>query len=119
MIMHAAEILRRRGLLTPQQLEQSRNGDPSSIVDNAVSLGYVSAREALTAIADEVGLEFIDLDAFGLNLFLKRFKFLHAGILFDGFRLGRRRSFWIFGYGGGISDFGMGFLKGRRRDTAA
>jgi general secretion pathway protein E/type IV pilus assembly protein PilB len=68
MIMHAAEILRRRGLLTPQQLEQSRNGDPSSIVDNAVSLGYVSAREALTAIADEVGLEFIDLRTAEIDL---------------------------------------------------
>ncbi len=83
MIMHAAEILRRRGLLTPQQLEQSRNGDPSSIVDTAVALGYVSAREALTAIADEVGLDFIDLrtsevDLTALEGFPQKLIYRHA-----------------------------------------
>ncbi|EMB14183.1 MULTISPECIES: GspE/PulE family protein [Rhodopirellula] len=68
MIMHAGEILQRRGLLTPQQLEQSRNGDPQSVVDNAVTLGYVSARDALSAIADEVGLEFRDLRTSEIDL---------------------------------------------------
>ncbi|MEP3832227.1 MAG: type II/IV secretion system protein, partial [Rhodopirellula bahusiensis] len=68
MIMHAGEILQRRGLLTSQQLEQSRNGDPQSVVDNAVTLGYVSARDALSAIADEVGLEFRDLRTSEIDL---------------------------------------------------
>ncbi|KLU07055.1 General secretion pathway protein E [Rhodopirellula islandica] len=66
--MHAGEILQRRGLLTSQQLEQSRNGDPQSVVDNAVTLGYVSARDALSAIADEVGLEFRDLRTSEIDL---------------------------------------------------
>ena len=61
MIMHAGEILQRRGLLTSEQLQQSRTGDASAIVENAVTLGYVSARDALSAIADEVGLDFVDL----------------------------------------------------------
>jgi len=61
MIMHAGEILERRGLLTSEQLQHSRNGDASAIVENAVTLGYVSARDALSAIADEVGLDFVDL----------------------------------------------------------
>ncbi|MEM6980764.1 MAG: ATPase, T2SS/T4P/T4SS family [Planctomycetota bacterium] len=61
MIMHAGDILQRRGLLTPQQLEQSRNGDPAAVIDTAVSMGFVDARSALSAIADEVGLQFVDL----------------------------------------------------------
>lgn len=68
MIMHAGEILQRRGLLTSEQLQQSRNGDASAVVDNAVSLGYVSARDALSAIADEVGLEFVDLRTAEIDL---------------------------------------------------
>ncbi|MEM8910845.1 MAG: ATPase, T2SS/T4P/T4SS family [Planctomycetota bacterium] len=68
MIMHAGDILQRRGLLTPQQLEQSRNGDPGSVVDNAVSLGFVDAPDALEAIADEVGLRFVDLRTTDVDL---------------------------------------------------
>lgn len=68
MIMHAGEILQRRGLLTSEQLQQSRNGDATAVVENAVTLGYVSARDALSAIADEVGLEFVDLRTSEIDL---------------------------------------------------
>jgi len=68
MIMHAGEILQRRGLLSSQQLDQCRGGDPNAVVDQAVSLGFVQPREALSAIADEVGLRFVDLRSEEIDL---------------------------------------------------
>ncbi|QDS96550.1 Type II secretion system protein E [Roseimaritima multifibrata] len=61
MIMEAGEILRKRGLLTPEQLKHSRNGGASGVIQTAVELGYVDEREALQVLADEVGLDFVDL----------------------------------------------------------
>jgi general secretion pathway protein E/type IV pilus assembly protein PilB len=61
MIMEAGEILKRRGLLTDDQLQASRRTDSPNIVSSAVSLGYVDERDALTALAEELGLEYIDL----------------------------------------------------------
>ncbi|GAA4457659.1 GspE/PulE family protein [Novipirellula rosea] len=61
MIMHAGEILKRRGLLTPEQLEQSRQSDSPSVVQAAIELGYIAERDALGALAEEVGLDYVDL----------------------------------------------------------
>ncbi|MDE0864322.1 MAG: ATPase, T2SS/T4P/T4SS family [Rubripirellula sp.] len=61
MIMHAGEILRRRGLLSDEQLEQSRNSDSKSVVQAAITLGYIEESDALKALAEEVGLEYVDL----------------------------------------------------------
>lgn len=61
MIMHAGEILKRRGLLSEEQLKQSRDSDASSVVQAAISLGYVDERDALQALAEEVGLDYVDL----------------------------------------------------------
>ncbi|KAA5543121.1 type II/IV secretion system protein [Roseiconus nitratireducens] len=61
MIMHAGEILRRRGLLSDQQLADSRETDSSSVVQAAIEKGFIDEREALEALAEEVGLEFVDL----------------------------------------------------------
>ena len=61
MIMHAGEILRRRGLLSDEQLADSRDSDATNIVDAAVEKGFVEERIALEALAEEVGLEFVDL----------------------------------------------------------
>jgi len=61
MIMEAGEILRRRGLLTEDQLLASRKGDAPNVISSAVSLGYVEESKALAALAEELGLEFIDL----------------------------------------------------------
>ena len=61
MIMHAGEILKRRGLLTDEQLSNSRSTESPSVVQAAIELGYVSERDALEALAEEVGLEFMDL----------------------------------------------------------
>src|SRR6056297_468945 len=61
MIMEAGEILRKRGLLTEEQLRQSLSADAPTVIQSAVSLGYVDERDALQALADEVGLDFVDL----------------------------------------------------------
>ncbi len=68
MIMHAGEILKRRGLIDAKQLEESRNGDHPNVVQAAISLGYVSERDALQALAEEVGLEFVDLRETDIDL---------------------------------------------------
>ncbi len=68
MIMHAGEILKRRGLLSEEQLEQSRSSDASSVVQAAISLGYVNERDALRALAEEVGLEYVDLRETDIDL---------------------------------------------------
>lgn len=61
MIMHAGEILKRRGLLSDEQLAQSRSTDAASVVQAAITLGYVEERDALKALAEEVGLDYVDL----------------------------------------------------------
>ena len=68
MIMHAGEILKRRGLLSDEQLNESRNADPSSIVQAAIALGYVKEQVALQALADEVGLDYVDLRSVDVDL---------------------------------------------------
>ena len=61
MIMHAGEILRRRGLLSEQQLADSRASELGDVIQAAVAKGFLKERDALTALAEEVGLEFVDL----------------------------------------------------------
>ena len=59
--MHAGEILKRRGLISEEQLAQSRSSDSNSVVQAAISLGYVEEADALKALAEEVGLDYVDL----------------------------------------------------------
>lgn len=61
MIIHAGEILKRRGLISDEELAQSRTNDSPSVVQAAIDLGFVSEKEALQALAEEVGLEYVDL----------------------------------------------------------
>ncbi len=68
MIMEAGEILRRRGLLTEDQLEASRRSDSPNVVSSAVSLGYVEERAALSALAEELGLDYVDLREYDVDL---------------------------------------------------
>jgi len=62
--MEAGEILVKRGLLDPQQLVQLRaqqtNG--TRLDQLAVERGLVTEEQALRAIGEEVGLDFIQLD---------------------------------------------------------
>jgi len=66
--MHAGEILVRRGLLTDDQLRQSLLDDGGGVIQSAVNLGYVDESEALKALAEESGLDFVDLREFDVDL---------------------------------------------------
>jgi len=68
MIMHAGEILVRRGLLTDDQLRQSLLDDGGGVIQSAVNLGYVDETDALKALAEESGLDFVDLREYEIDL---------------------------------------------------
>lgn len=70
--MEAGDILLRCGLLDDQQLQASRDArnNGSSVVDCAVEMGFVSEDDALRAIGDEIGLEFVDLTSIDVDLSL-------------------------------------------------
>ncbi|TWT51255.1 Type II secretion system protein E [Rubripirellula amarantea] len=66
--MQAGNILHRRGLLNDEQLQQSIKADTSGVLQAAVSLGYIDEQKALEALADEVGLEYVDLRTRDIDL---------------------------------------------------
>lgn len=69
MIMEAGEILVRRGLLDADQLKQSRSqANGASIIESAISHGFVKEEDALRALAEEVGLDYVDLRATEVDL---------------------------------------------------
>ena len=70
--MEAGEILVKRGLIDLRQLEQARqsSGEASRVVDTAVQLGLVKEEDALRAIGQEVGLDYIDLAETEIDLSL-------------------------------------------------
>jgi type IV pilus assembly protein PilB len=58
------DILLRRQSLSPDQLEEARNmakQTGTKVQDTLVKLGYISAQEVMSAIAEFHGLQFIDL----------------------------------------------------------
>ena len=62
--MQAADILHDRGLLSRQQLDQARNGHPAgsfAAVEAAIEQGLIEEETALTAVGEELGLDYIDL----------------------------------------------------------
>lgn len=62
MITEAGELLLRRGLITQEQLTQSRNNmNGGGILESIISSGFAKEEDALRAVADEFGLDFIDL----------------------------------------------------------
>ncbi len=70
--MEAGDILLRRGLLDQKQLELSRRAqaDGSRLVDAAVELGFLREDDALRALGEEVGLEYVDLSEAQIDLSL-------------------------------------------------
>ena len=70
--MEAGEILIKRGLLDERQLNETRRGqeDGQTLVAKAVQLGFVEEEDALRALGDEVGLDFIDLQEAEIDLSL-------------------------------------------------
>lgn len=96
--MEAGDILLRRGLLDQVQLDSARgsNGDVAlSVVDRAVDLGYCSESDALQAIGEELGLDFVDLTNIEIDLsVLEGFphKIIHRETLFP---IGRKNGHLI------------------------
>ncbi|MFT5527193.1 MAG: type II secretion system protein E [Pirellulaceae bacterium] len=70
--METGDILLKRGLLNPRQLDQTRAAceDGTPLVDRAVELGFVTEEEALRAVGDEVGLDYVDLTETDVDLSL-------------------------------------------------
>jgi type II secretion system protein E len=73
--MEAGEILMRRGLLNRGQLEQTKSvanghGDGTKLIESAIQLGFVSEEQALKAVGEEVGIDFIDLQETDVDLSL-------------------------------------------------
>ncbi len=69
--VQAADILIRRGLLNPQQVEQARNGhslESFDWVESAIDHGFIPEDKALTILGEELGLEYIDLTTAEVDL---------------------------------------------------
>ncbi|TWU39131.1 Type II secretion system protein E [Novipirellula aureliae] len=66
--MQAGEILKRRGLISNEQLEQSRQSNSPNVIQAAVELGFVNERDAMQALAEEVGLDYVDLREIEVDL---------------------------------------------------
>ncbi len=69
--MHAAEILLRRGLIDQRQLDQARQHNSESVLDGAVALRFVNEEDALRAVGEEVGLEYVNLSSLDAQTDLK------------------------------------------------
>jgi general secretion pathway protein E/type IV pilus assembly protein PilB len=85
--MEAGEILHKRGLLDKRQLEASRlaQTEGTRLDQIAVELGFVREEDALRALGEEVGIEFVDLVEADIDLsLLKGFppKLIHRQALF-------------------------------------
>jgi general secretion pathway protein E/type IV pilus assembly protein PilB len=66
--MQAGLILKRRGLLSDDQLQQSMQSDAGGVLQAAVTLGYITEPDALSALADETGLDYVDLRTTEIDL---------------------------------------------------
>ena len=85
--MDVGETLLRKGLLDARQLELARNAqtDGMRLDQAAVQLGLLTEEQALQALADEIGLAFIDLSEAEVDLSLLQdfpVKFIHREDLF-------------------------------------
>ena len=86
--MEAGEILIRRGLIDAEQLRELRQSqdEGSQLVDEAVRKGFASEEQVLRAVADEIGVEYVDLaettiDASALNDAFPQ-KLIHREVIF-------------------------------------
>ena len=70
--MEAGEILLKRGLLDERQLELARRAQAGNMRPDeaAVQLGLITEEQALRAIGQELGLEFVDLSGTEIDLSL-------------------------------------------------
>ncbi|MGI9519668.1 MAG: type II/IV secretion system protein, partial [Pirellulaceae bacterium] len=70
--MDTGEILLKHGLINQSQLELIRDNasQAGQVLRNAIDKGYVKEVEALRALAEEVGVDFIDLRSVDVDLTL-------------------------------------------------
>ena len=85
--METGNILLKKGLLDKSQLEKSRRAqtEGTRLDQAAVDLGYITEEAALSALGEEVGLEFVDLSETEVDLSLLAgfpAKFIHRETLF-------------------------------------
>jgi len=85
--MEAGNILLKRGLLDQRQLAAARQaqGESQRLDQTAVELGFITEEAALTAIGEEMGIDFIDLASAKIDLaLLKDFptRLIHRQSLF-------------------------------------
>ena len=85
--METGDVLLKKGLLDQRQLEMSRHAqtEGARLDQAAVELGFITEEEALRALSEEVGLDFIDLSEAEINLsLLERFppRYIHREGLF-------------------------------------
>ncbi|HID77771.1 MAG TPA: type II/IV secretion system protein [Planctomycetaceae bacterium] len=85
--MEAGEILLKKGLLTEQQLEMARRaqGEGVRLDQAAVELGLLTEEQALRALGEEVGLEYVDLAEADIDIsLLQAFppRFIYREMLF-------------------------------------
>ncbi|MFN6400790.1 MAG: GspE/PulE family protein [Planctomycetota bacterium] len=94
MILEAGDILVRRGLVNQAQMEESRasmNG--GGIIESVVQKGFVKEEIALMAIAEELGIDYIDLREANVDLsLLQNFpqKLIYRHAIFPVKKEGRR-----------------------------
>ncbi len=71
MITEAGEILLRRGLINREQLQQSRaTANGGGILESVIKAGFAKEEDALRVVAEEFGLDFIDLREANVDLAL-------------------------------------------------
>jgi len=94
MILEAGDILVRRGLVNQAQMEESRaamNG--GGIIESVVQKGFLKEEVALKAIAEELGIDYIDLREANVDLsLLQNFpqKLIYRHAIFPVKKEGRR-----------------------------
>lgn len=69
-ILEAGEILVRRGLLVPEQLQQlqQQTSGGRALVEAAIGQGLIQEEPALRALGEELGMEFVDLRTADVDL---------------------------------------------------
>jgi len=85
--METGDVLLKKGLLDQRQLDMSRHAQTEGgrLDQAAVELGFVTEEEALRALGEEVGLDFVDLSEAEIDLsLLERFpaRYIHREGLF-------------------------------------
>ncbi len=66
--MEIGDVLLRRGLISPEQLQSARDQSRGTRLDRAVvELGYIAEEDVLKAFADELGMKFVDLRDFQID----------------------------------------------------